>query len=46
MTSKSTENFSIAAAVHGKTNNLSNNPKDKYCDHYNRAGIQSKILEL
>ncbi|KAL5779729.1 hypothetical protein ACOSQ2_010466 [Xanthoceras sorbifolium] len=37
MTTESTENFSIAAAVHWKTNNSLNNNKDKYCDHCNRT---------
>lgn len=33
------ENFSITAtAVHGRLNNSSNNSKDKYCHHCNRAG--------
>lgn len=36
MTTESMENFSIAAVVHGKTNNSLNNHKDKYYDHCNR----------
>lgn len=38
MSTELIENFSIAAAVHGKANNSLNNRKDKYCDHCNRVG--------
>ena len=35
VTLESTENFSIVVAVHGRTNNFSNNSKEKYCDYCN-----------
>jgi hypothetical protein len=39
MTSETTENFSIAAAIHSHSNNSSNKFfKNKYCDHCNREG--------
>ena len=38
MTSESTENFSIAAAIQIRPNNFSNNSKDKHCEHCNRGG--------
>ncbi|RHN75744.1 putative transcription factor interactor and regulator CCHC(Zn) family [Medicago truncatula] len=39
MTSETTENFSIAAAIHTHQNNFSNKlVKDKRCEHCNREG--------
>ncbi|KAL5785997.1 hypothetical protein ACOSQ2_002115 [Xanthoceras sorbifolium] len=38
MTSETTENFSIAAAIQNHSNNFSNKSKNKYCEHCNREG--------
>lgn len=38
VTSETTENFSIVAAVQNHLNNSSNKLKDKYCDHCHRDG--------
>ncbi|KAL7116860.1 hypothetical protein ACP275_03G032800 [Erythranthe tilingii] len=35
---ESIENFSIAAAVHARSNNQPNKFKDKHCEHCNREG--------
>ncbi|KAL5763422.1 hypothetical protein ACOSP7_019686 [Xanthoceras sorbifolium] len=38
VTSETTENFSIVAAIQNHSNNFSNKSKNKYCEHCNREG--------
>ncbi|XP_012833154.1 PREDICTED: uncharacterized protein LOC105954028 [Erythranthe guttata] len=38
MTSETTENFSIAAAIQHRSNNFSNKSKGRHCEHCNREG--------
>jgi len=38
ITSGSIKNFSIAAVIHSRSNNMSNNSTNKHCEHCDRNG--------